>query len=97
MKVATIDKTNICSVTQRVILFHAMITTSIGNTYVELVRDGAQTVVQAYCHGFGVLITAHLRSFASRCWRHGLLKLYKNDRTFVRKTIFWVLTLRLDL
>lgn len=79
--------------------FYAMITTFIGNTYVELVRDGAQTVVQAYCHGLGGFDnSATLGVFPALAGDTGCLnRLYENDRIFVRKTIFWALTLRLYL
>lgn len=61
-----------------------------GNTYVELVRDGARTGVQAYCHGLGdfdnsaTLGVLHLGA-GDTVW----LRLYDVDnRTFGGKTLF---------
>uniref|UniRef100_A0A8W8M4K8 C1q domain-containing protein n=1 Tax=Magallana gigas TaxID=29159 RepID=A0A8W8M4K8_MAGGI len=61
-----------------------------GNTYVELVRDGARTGVQAYCHGLGdfdnsaTLGVLHLGA-GDTVW----LRLYDVDNiTFGGKTLF---------
>lgn len=61
-----------------------------GDTYVELVRDGARTGVQAYCHGLGdfdnsaTMGVLHLGA-GDTVW----LRLYDVDnRTFGGKTIF---------
>lgn len=63
-----------------------MITTSIGKTSVQLVRDGAQTGVKAYCHGHGDFDnSATLEGFHLGAGDKVWLRLYESDdRTFGR-------------